>query len=207
MDQGISHPRVAPADHFNPAKDRLAELIHHVTTLRKQMPLRCRLESGAHNGVIAAGAALVAYVPVRALGMSQGFWSAVTAIAVVQSEFTVTRTTARDQFVGAALGGLAALLVLLIFGQHLSAYVLAVVVAVMTCSALNVASASHLAAITATIILLVPRVSSPVRTVLSRVAEVGWGVLVAISVVWLTERLHPSGASLMRQISRGKSNA
>src|SRR5262249_49337910 len=163
-------------------------LVHHVTTLRKQMPLRCRLVSGAHNGVMAAGAAVLAYVPVQMLGLSQGFWSAVTAIAVVQSEFSVTRTTARDQVVGAALGGLTGLVIVLIFGEHLSAYVLAVVVAVMTCSILNVASASHLAAITATIILLVPHVGSAVRMVLSRVAEVGWGVLVAISTVWLTER-------------------
>ena len=105
----------------------------------------------------------------------------------MQSEFTVTRATARDQFVGAALGGLTALVILFILGQHVAAYVLAVVVSVMMCSVLNVASASHLAGITATIILLAPHVGSLVRTVLSRVAEVGWGVSVAIAVVWLTE--------------------
>jgi uncharacterized membrane protein YccC len=189
MDQGTSHRRVAPADHFNPARDRLAELTHHVTMLRNQMTLGCRLASGAQYGVISAGAALIAYVPTRALGLSEGFWSAITAIAVVQSEFSVTRTTARDQFLGAALGGFAGLVTLLILGRHLLAYALAVVMAVITCSVLNVASASRVAGITATIILLAPHVGSPVRLVFSRVAEVGWGILIAISVVWLAVRL------------------
>jgi uncharacterized membrane protein YgaE (UPF0421/DUF939 family) len=122
------------------------------------------------------------------LGLSHGFWSAVTAIAVVQSEFTVTRITARDQFVGAALGGLAALVILFILGQHVAAYVLAVVVSVMMCSVLN-GLGKPACRITATIIRLVPHVGSLVRRVLSRVAEVGWGVSVAIAVVWLTECL------------------
>src|SRR5262249_5541944 len=155
-----SYRRVAPVDHFSPARTQLAELSHHLTVLRKEMPLNCRLASGAQSGAISAVAALIAYVPTRALGLSQDFWSAITAIAVVQSECRATRTTAADQFVGATLGGIAGLVTLLLFGQHLWVYAFAVVVAMMTCSVLNVASASRLAGITASIILLVPYVGS-----------------------------------------------
>lgn len=51
------------------------------------------------------------------------------------------------------------------------------------------ASASRLAGVTATIILLVPHAGSPESTFVSRVAEVGWGVCVAVAIVWLAGRL------------------
>jgi len=73
------------------------------------MPLRARLVNGAHHGIISAVAGIIAYVPTRALGLNEGFWSAVTAIGVVQAELHATQTTARDQLLGAAIGGLAAL--------------------------------------------------------------------------------------------------
>jgi hypothetical protein len=66
---------------------------------------------------------------------------------------------------------------LLILGPHFFIYAFAVVVAMITCSVLNVASASRLAGVTTTIIFLVPHVGSPVRMFFTRVAEVGWGVV------------------------------
>jgi len=44
------------------------------------MSLRARLVSGAHHGIISAVAGIIAYVPTRALGLNEGFWSAITAI-------------------------------------------------------------------------------------------------------------------------------
>src|SRR5215467_58978 len=137
-----------------------AELTARVTSLRKGMPLRARLVSGAHYGLISAVAGIIAYIPTRALGLNEGFWSAITAIGVVQAEFRATQTTARDQLLGAAIGGLAALATLVVFGQHLAVYAAAVVVTMMVCWALNMASASRLAGVTTTIILLVPHSSS-----------------------------------------------
>jgi len=169
--------------------DDIAELTALVTSLRKGLPLRARLVSGAHHGIISAVAGVIAYVPTRALGLSEGFWSAITAIGVVQAEFRATQTTARDQLLGAAIGGLVALSAMVVFGPHLIVYTAAVLVTMMVCWALNMASASRLAGVTATIILLVPHSDSAVAMFLSRVTEVGWGVLVAVSVVWLAARL------------------
>jgi hypothetical protein len=59
----------------------------------------------------------------------------------------------------------------------------------LACWAMNVGSASRLAGITATIILLVPHVGSPQSMFLSRIVEVGWGVCVAVATVWLAARL------------------
>ena len=112
-----------------------------------------------------------------------------TAIMVVQAEFRATEVLARDQFVGAALGGVVGMCAALTFGDGLAVFAVAIIAATLACWSLNAASASRLAATTTTIILLVPHVSSPERIAAVRIAEVGWGVCVATAAVWVSERV------------------
>jgi uncharacterized membrane protein YccC len=179
----------APADHFHPDRARLTDLSANLMSLRQAASLRNRLAAGAHYGMICACAALIAFVPAHAIGLKESFWSAITAISVAQTEFRATETTARDQFLGAAVGGLAGLGAFLALGQSLIVYALAVILAMLLCSILNIASASRLAGITATIILLVPRVGSAQSMFVSRLIEVGWGICAAVATVWLAARL------------------
>lgn len=95
---------------------------------------------------------------------------------------------ARDQFLGAAIGGITGFGAFLALDQSPIAYPLAVVIAMLICWTLNMATASRLAGITATIILLVPRAGMRERMVLSRVAEVGCGVCAAVGTVWVAAR-------------------
>jgi uncharacterized membrane protein YccC len=182
-------PAHAPADHFNPHRAQLADLDANLASLRRALPLWHRLAAGAHHGVISACAALIAFIPAYEIGLKESFWGAITAISVTQTEFRATQSTARDQFLGAAIGGLVGLCAFLTLGQSLMVYGLAVVLAMLFCWTLNVASASRLAGITATIILLVPRVGSVQSVFVSRLIEVGWGVCVAVATVWLAGRL------------------
>jgi uncharacterized membrane protein YccC len=178
----------APADHFSSEQSRITDLSENLASLRKALPVAHRLAGGAHHGMISALAAIIAYVPTQALGLREGFWSAITAIGVVQTEFHATQTTARDQFFGAAMGGVTGLCALLAFGEHLLVYAAAVVVSMAACWAANLASASRLAGITATIIVLVPHAGPPWGMFESRIVEVGWGVSVAVGIVWLAAR-------------------
>lgn len=139
------------------------------------------------QGLISATAALLAYLPAKPLGLQEGFWGSITAIAVVQTELAATRNSARDQFAGAATGGIIGAGVLTWLGQSLPAYILAVVASMTVCWVLNINTAARLAGITATIIALVPHRTTVERMMLSRVAEVGWGVAVAIAVVWIVD--------------------
>lgn len=84
---------------------------------------------------------------------------------------------------------------LLALGDGLYVYALAVVVAMVICWAINMASASRLGGTTATIIALVPRVEAPERMFATRIVEVGWGVCVAVPLVWLAARLPARHAS------------
>lgn len=169
--------------------ERIRRLGTRLSDLTKRLPLQQRLRDGLQHGVMSTSAALAAYLPTQALGLREGFWAALTAIAVVQTEFGATRLTARDQFVGAAIGGAIGVAVVLTTGQHLASYALAVVLSMVVAGLVNVASAARLSGITATIILLVPHQGTAQAMMLSRVFEVGWGVCAAIGVVWLFGRL------------------
>ncbi len=182
-------PSGAPADHFSPERLRLQELRRALIALRKELPPLRRLAAGTHHGAVSVCAALCAYLPARALGLQESFWCAITAISVVQTEFQATETTARDQFIGAAIGGSIGVCAAFAPGPHLLLYGAAIILSMVTCWVLNVPSASRLAGTTATIILLVPHTGSPERMFGSRLSEVGWGVCVAIAVVWLAGRL------------------
>ena len=150
---------------------------------KKGSIVQARLLEGIRHGTMSAAAAVLAYLPVEALGLKESFWAAITAIAVLQTEYAATRSTARDQFVGAAIGGAIGVGLVVATGQHLVTYAAAVIVAVLTCWLLNVASAARLSGVTATIIMLVPHTGSAELMMLARVSEVGWGVSVAIIVV------------------------
>jgi uncharacterized membrane protein YgaE (UPF0421/DUF939 family) len=101
---------------------------------------------------------------------------------------SATQASARDQVVGAAIGGLIGGAVVASIGQHLAGYALAVVLCMSTCWLLNVPSSARLGGSTVTIITLVPHHSTVAWMLVSRVSEVGWGVAVGIATVWLANK-------------------
>jgi uncharacterized membrane protein YccC len=158
--------------------------------LGEYLSARGRVTGGLTQGLMSTAAALIAYLPTKPLGLQEGFWGSITAIAVVQSELGATKTSARDQFAGATIGGLISAVILSVSGgQSLFAYGLGVTSSVLVCWLLNRSSAARLAGSTATIILLVPHKGSALTMMLSRIAEVGWGVAVGIAVVWVVNRV------------------
>lgn len=171
-------------------RTRIGRLADQLARLQKHLPFARRLTRGSAHGVMSAIAAIIAYLPTQTLGLNEGFWAAITALAVAQTEFGTARSVARDQFVGAALGGVIGLCIYLAAGPGLASYMAAVLLSILTCWLVNVASAARLAGITATIILLVPHLASPQQMLLSRVFEVGWGICAAIGTVWAVTRIN-----------------
>jgi uncharacterized membrane protein YccC len=159
-----------------------------LSRLSSRLRLRAKVVGGLTQGLMSATAGILAYLPTKPLGLQEGFWGSITAIAVVQSELSATRNSARDQFAGAAIGGLIGAGIVSLAGQSLAAYALAVVAATAACWMFNVSSAARLAGSTATIVALVPHRGSVESMMVSRILEVGWGVAVGILVVWLVNR-------------------
>ncbi len=160
-----------------------------LAALGPSLPARQRAVGGAAQGLMSAAAALIAYLPTKPLGLQEGFWGSITAIAVVQGGLSATQSSARDQVIGAAIGGVFGAAVVATIGQSLPGYALAIVLCMSTCWLFNVASAARLGGSTVTIIALVPHHSTVEWMMLSRFTEVGWGVLVGLGTVWLVNKL------------------
>ena len=148
-----------------------------------------RAWNGARRGALLTLAAYLAYAPTHALGLRQGFWSAITAIAVLQTELSMVTNVARNQALGGLVGGGVALCMVLIYGDALPAYLATILIAALLCNLFNIDSAAQLSGITATIVMLVPHTGSAYLFLASRLGEVFWGICVGAGLAWLTAKL------------------
>ena len=129
---------------------------------------------------IAAG---VSYWIARIAGLTDGYWGAISAIIVLQSNVGSTVTASRDRLIGTLIGaGFGAIFSLL--GESAWVYLLTVITAMVTCSLLGLKNSSRLAAVTVTIIMLVHRTGTGFWSnwilPLHRVIEVLLGIIIAL---------------------------
>ena len=114
-------------------------------------------------------------------GLHDGYWGSISAIIVLQSNVGATVTASRDRllgtFMGAAFGFACS-----VFGAPPWNYILAVILAIVVCGLLGLRNSSRLAAVTITIIMLVPKSGSRWELALDRVGEVLLGIVVALPV-------------------------
>ncbi len=173
----------------NTTHDERKLAIRSLRNMFKALPPRARLAEGAMMALQAVGGASMAFSIGQALHIEQAFWAAITAIAVAQHSYADTQHLARDQFIGAMVGGVCGLAGALFGGGYLAAYAATVALAIIVCWSVNVGSAARLGGITATIMLLVPGIGPPWQVALLRLAEVTLGTLCALFVCWLISRV------------------
>jgi uncharacterized membrane protein YccC len=113
-------------------------------------------------------------------GMHEGYWGAMTAIIVLQSNFGSTISASRDRLLGTLIGAM--------FGFGFSfvdalpwSYLLAVACAITVCGLLDLGSSGRLAGVTITLIMLV-HTGSHWTLALDRVLQVALGIVVALAV-------------------------
>jgi uncharacterized membrane protein YccC len=114
--------------------------------------------------------------------LSDGYWGSISAIIVLQSNVGSTVTASRDRLLGTLIGAaFGAGFSFFDSGQDvLLLYLMAVVLAMVTCSLLGLKNSSRLAGVTVTIILLVHRTGSNWTLPMHRVLEVLLGIVVAL---------------------------
>ena len=151
----------------------------------KTLPLPDRLIEGCVMALQAVAGASLAFWMAHLLNAEQPFWAAITAIAVSQHSYVDTRKLSRDQFIGAMVGGVCGLAGALLGGGEFIAYVPTVAAAIIICWGANIGSAARLGGITATIMLLVPRIGPPWEVALIRLGQVTLGTVSALLVCWL----------------------
>ena len=126
-------------------------------------------------------AAALCWVIALRFGLHDGYWGAISAIIVLQSNFGATITASRDRILG-TLTGAAFGFTFSLFGTLPWNYIVAVFLAVILCGLLGLRNSSRLAGVTITIIMLVQKTGSHWLLALHRVGEVILGIVVAILV-------------------------
>ena len=168
---------------------RLLGFQEGIATFYRRLPWSHRAVQGLWQALLALVAASAAYGLGLLLHTQQAFWAALTAIAVTQQSYLDTRTSSRDQIIGALVGGVIGLGAALIGGETYSAYAVAIVVAITACWLFGVGSAGRLSGSTTTIVMLVPHTGTFWIIALTRIGEVALGIACALLVVGVAERL------------------
>lgn len=135
-----------------------------------------------HAAKTALAATLCWWLALR-FGLHDGYWGAISAIIVLQSNFGATITASRDRILGTVIGAAFGFLFSL-FGVLPWNYIAAVFAAVALCGLLGFRSSSRLAGVTITIVMLVQS-SSRKDIALDRVLQVVLGIVVAVAVTTL----------------------
>ena len=135
-----------------------------------------------HAAKTALAAALCWWLALR-FGLHDGYWGAISAIIVLQSNFGATITASRDRILGTVIGAFFGFSFSL-FGSLPWNYIMALFAAVTLCGLLGLRSSSRLAGVTITIVMLVQS-DSRKAIALDRVSQVVLGILVAVAVTTL----------------------
>lgn len=163
------------------------------TESQRQLAIKLRVERQENPGFITwerqrllihaaktALAAALCWWIATLFGLHDGYWGAISAIIVLQSNFGATISASRDRILGTLIGALIGF-TFTQFGALPWNYILAVLTAVIICGLLGLRSSSRLAGVTITIVMLV-KTGSHWTLALDRVMEVILGVVVAVVI-------------------------
>ena len=162
------------------SQQELAEKLH------VDEPARKSLLSWEHRHILiqavktALAAAFCWWLALQ-FGLHDGYWGAISAIIVLQSNFGATITASRDRVIGTLIGALLGFAFSL-FGTLPWNYILALMAAITVCGLLGLKTSSRLAGVTITIVMLVQKSGSRWTLALDRVGEVFLGIIVALLV-------------------------
>ncbi|MHB1022743.1 MAG: FUSC family protein [Acidobacteriaceae bacterium] len=143
------------------------------------------------QGLKTALAAGFCYWTTRRLGLAEGYWAAISAIVVMQSEVGATITASRDRLVGTTIGAIVAWATTFFWAQHVYAYATAILLAMLLCGLLGLQNAGRLAGVTVTIIVLIHHTGPAWKVALSRFMEVSMGIIVGLIIsltIWPSPR-------------------
>ncbi len=130
-------------------------------------------------------AAVAAFLLARLLKLPEYYWAPISTIVVIQSTIPPL-TLGWQRFVGTALGAVLGAALATYFSPSVVVYALGILLCGMLAFLLRVGGAYRFAAITLSIILLIPRARPPWITSWHRFLEVSLGIAVALVVttVW-----------------------
>jgi uncharacterized membrane protein YccC len=152
--------------------------------------------SSTKQAIKTAVAGVISILVTNLFHLPQGYWAAISALIVMQSNVGATLSASRTRLAGTAVGALVGGVFMAIFGPSLTAFglgltgfglgltgfALAVAIAFFLCDWLRLAESQRLATVTVAIIMLIPATTSAWIVALHRFVEVALGIVIALAV-------------------------
>jgi uncharacterized membrane protein YccC len=139
----------------------------------------------AENGkqaIKTAIAGVAAMYLTRLFHLPQGYWAAISALIVMQSNVGATLSASRTRLAGTAVGAVVGGAFMALLGDSMLDFALAVAVAFFLCFVLRLPDSQRLAIVTVAIIMLIAQSASAWVVALHRFVEVSIGILIALVV-------------------------
>lgn len=138
------------------------------------------------QGIRTALAAALAYWITGMLQLPSGYWAAISAIVVMQSEVGATVRASRDRLAGTAMGAVVGWVVSQVWHDSILIFAVGVLVVMVLCTALRYKNAGRLGGVTVAIIVLIPYPGPLWQIALQRFLEVSFGIVISllVAVVW-----------------------
>ncbi len=143
---------------------------------------RTAVRESAKQAAKTAIAGVISFYVTNLFRLPEGYWAAVSALIVMQSNVGATLNASRTRLAGTAVGAVVGGLFLAIFGMNMLAFGLAVAIAFFACDLLRLADSQRLATVTVAIIMLIAHTRPAGVIALHRFAEVALGILIALLV-------------------------
>jgi len=141
----------------------------------------------AKQAVKTAIAGVAAMYITRLFQLPEGYWAAISALIVMQSNVGATLDASRTRLAGTAVGAVVGGAFVALWGANMLAFGVAVAIAFFVCTELRLAESQRLATVTVAIIMLIRGTSAAWVIALHRFAEVALGILIALLIsltVW-----------------------
>jgi hypothetical protein len=139
----------------------------------------------AENGkqaIKTAIAGVAAMYITRLFQLPEGYWAAISALIVMQSNVGATLDASRTRLAGTAVGAVVGGVFVALWGANILGFGLAVTIAFFICTELRLAESQRLATVTVAIIMLIRGASAAWVIALHRFAEVALGILIALVI-------------------------
>src|ERR1700722_17591337 len=133
------------------------------------------LES-AKQAIKTAVAGVIALYLTNLFHLPQGYWAAITALIVMQSNVGATLNASRTRLAGTAIGAVIGGCFMAMFGMSVPGSALAVMIAFFVCDLLHLADSQRLATVTVALIMLVSQETSAWVIAVHRFTEVSLGI-------------------------------
>ncbi len=143
---------------------------------------RALTAENARQAIKTAVAGVVSLYVARLFHLPEGYWAAISALIVMQSNVGATLSASRTRLAGTGVGAVVGGAFVALWGDSIPGFALAVAVAFFLCFILRLPDSQRLATVTVAIIMLIGRPASPWTVALHRFIEVSIGILIALVI-------------------------